>query len=104
MGRSTRIICCGLFVGGCHTDVREDGGSFSASAAETGGSGSAASHGSSADSAHDEGADSSASVDDGALFDVPAGTAEGGTSPLPSCEVTDDMNGVGDCEQEAPPD
>ncbi|HWB77531.1 MAG TPA: FG-GAP-like repeat-containing protein, partial [Nannocystaceae bacterium] len=59
---------------------------------------------SAADSAHDDADGSSAGVDDGALFDVPSGTAEGGNPPLPSCEVQGDMNGIGDCEQEAPPD
>jgi hypothetical protein len=47
--------------------------------------------------------DDGSSQGDGQLFDVgPGGVDSGG--PPPSCNVVDDMNGIGDCEMQAPAD
>jgi hypothetical protein len=89
----------------CATEGREDG-SFTGidSVSDTGDTGiSATATASASDSdAPTSGVDTGA---DGAKFDV-AGDTEGTTGgvPQPTCEVVDDMDAVGDCEDEAPPD
>jgi hypothetical protein len=40
----------------------------------------------------------------GTKFDVLVDIDAGGGTPGPSCKVVDDMDAIGDCEQEAPPD
>ncbi len=51
----------------------------------------------------DDGPDDDGPGDDDSLFDVGAADT-GGLPPPSSCHVVDDMNGIGDCEMQAPAD
>jgi hypothetical protein len=53
--------------------------------------------------AGDDDDDGSTHADGGELFDVAPGGADS-AGPSPSCDVVDDMNGIGDCEMQAPPE
>ena len=96
----------------CGDETRADsaGGDASSGVSDTGaatetGTASATMGTSSATTAATGGAMSTSDTTGGPKFDVGAGVSStGGTGqPPPSCKVVDDMNAVGDCSDEAPP-
>ena len=74
-------------------------------ASDGGGSGDASTSGASTSSASTSAATTSGGdTTSGAKFDLGFGTGTGDPMPVDMCKVQGDMNGVGDCEMEAPPD
>jgi hypothetical protein len=102
------VVCVAVLGCACGGDENENTdftGSDSASVGDTTGSSASASASATASASETVGSDSADSSGDGPKFDV-AGDTEHGTTgvPQPTCEVVDDMNAVGDCEDFAPPD
>ncbi len=96
---STWVLCTSCTSGPRATD---GGGTFgsatdSATSLDTNGA-------SSVSNTHGETDADGTSVDGGAKFDVAGADTTDGPPPTPSCKVVDDMDAIGECGDQAPPD
>jgi hypothetical protein len=106
-GLALRVVVASLTATACHGDGREivDGDEVDGSASlSTGSSTGATDSASVSQSGSTSSADGSGSTTDDTKFDLGVGPGVDMGVLRPTCEVVDDMDAVGDCEDFAPPD
>jgi hypothetical protein len=108
--RTAALLAAGIMVDACNDGGREHDDSTAGSTVDT--TVTAGSTSSATSSATDTSDSTSAtgtittgpSTDDGPIFDVGADTEGTTGDPVDLCKVADDMDALGPCEQQAPPD